>query len=196
MIKDLYNNYISFVEKNKLQPIVDVVYFTILLLGFHYIWKYWESDLGFRLFTEDSIFIPVFDFLTNLVFNTSDIFLSFLLKDHYYIANLTWYFDAGGYVAIIDGCSGLKASIQFVTIILFFPGKWRHKLWFIPTGLIILFISNIIRIVGLSLVVYYYNSYYIFTHDYIFRPFFYGVIFLMWIIWVEKFKTRRTRKIQ
>jgi exosortase family protein XrtF len=186
----------SFIKKNKLAPIIDVIYFAILLLGFHYIWKYWESELEFRFFTDKSIFIPVFEFLTNIVFNTSDIFLSFLVKDHYYIEKLTWHFDNGGYIAIVDGCSGLKASIQFIVIILLFPGPWKHKAWFIPTGLIVLFIANIIRIVGLSLIVYYHNSWYSFTHDFVFRPFFYGVIFLMWIVWVEKFKNRRIRKIQ
>ncbi len=186
----------EFVEKNRLKPMVDVVWFAVLLFGFHFLWKYWENSWDFRLFTDQSIFIPVFDFLTKLVFNVSDYFVSFFLGSHYKIIGHTWHFENGGYVEIVNGCSGLKASFQYIVIILFFSGPFKHKLWYIPMGLILLFIGNIIRITGLTLVVFYYSSYYLFTHNYIFRPFFYGIIFILWVIWVEYFRDGKIKNIR
>jgi len=192
-----YHNKIkTFILKNKIQPLFDVLYFAILLLGFHFLWKYWENSWNFRLFSEESIFIPIFHFLTRLVFNSADFFISFLLKGHFHLIGLSWHFDNGGYIEIVDGCSGLKAFFQFIVIILFSSGPWRHKIWYIPMGLVILFISNIIRIIGLLLVVYYYQTAYAFAHNYFFRPFFYGVIFLLWVIWVEYFKNGKTKNIR
>ena len=193
----MINTTLFFIRKNKIQPIVDVVWFSVLLLGFHFLWRYWEQTYHFRFFTDENIFRPVYDILTFWVFNVSDVVLSVIIgREHYYSNHLTWYFENGGYIAIIDGCSGLKASFQFIVIILFFQGPWKHKIWYIPLGLFILFLSNIVRIVGLSLVVFHYNSYFAFAHDYLFRPFFYGMIFLLWIVWVERFKNRKKHLTQ
>ncbi len=186
----------EFVEKHRLKPVVDVVWFAVLLFGFHFLWKYWENSWDFRLFTDQSIFIPVFDFLTKLVFNTSDFFISHLLKGHYTIYGLSWHFDNGGYVEIIDGCSGLKAFFQFFVIIVLFPGPWKTKRWYIPAGFVVLFVANIFRIVGLSWVVYYFQSAYSFAHNYVFRPFFYGIIFLLWVIWVEYYRDGKIKNIR
>lgn len=196
MIKEYYNKYKILIKKYKLKSIVDVVYFAILLFGFHFIWKFWQNEFDFRFFTDKSIFIPVYKFLTYITFHATDIFLAIILDGHYSIENLTWYFDNGSSITIVDGCSGLKAYMQFTIIILFFPGPIKSKIWFIPTGLIILFITNIIRLIGLDIIVYYFNAYWGLAHDHLQKAFFYGVIFLLWVIWVEKFKNRKIRKIQ
>jgi exosortase/archaeosortase family protein len=76
--------------------------------------------------------------------------------------------------------------IQFVLLFLIFPGPWRKKLWFIPLGLLIVHLTNLFRIAGLSVVTVTVPEYWDFSHDYLFRPFFYVVIFLLWVWWVEK----------
>lgn len=70
----------------------------------------------------------------------------------------------------------------------FFPGPWKHKLWFIPLGLIIIHLVNVFRISGLAYYLKYTppQEYWEFSHDYIYRPFFYVVMFALWIWWVEK----------
>lgn len=179
------------VKKHKLYSLLDVAYFILLLFGFHFVWKYWETELDFRFFSDSSILTPIFNYLTWLLFQTSNFFLEYLLKGSYIIEDKAWYFDNGGYIKIVDGCSGLKASLQFITIILLVRGPFKDKIWFIPAGILILFIANIVRIIGLDLIVYFKSSFYHFTHQYVFRPFFYGVIFVLWVVWIEKFKNRR-----
>ena len=107
------------VKKHKLYSLIDVAYFILLLFGFHFVWRYWETELDFRFFSDSSILTPIFNYLTWLLFQTSNFFLEYLLKGSYIIEDKAWYFDNGGYIKIVDGCSGLKASLQFITIILF-----------------------------------------------------------------------------
>ena len=73
----------------------------------------------------------------------------------------------------------------------FFPGPWKHKAWFIPLGLVVIHLVNIFRISGLSILLIYFPEHWQFTHDYIWRPFFYVVMFLLWVWWVEKFRDRK-----
>jgi len=74
---------------------------------------------------------------------------------------------------------------------LLYPGPWKHKLWFIPVGVFIVHLTNLFRIIGLSVVLINYSDYWKFSHDNLFRPFFYVVIFIMWVIWVEYFYKKK-----
>jgi exosortase/archaeosortase family protein len=48
---------------------------------------------------------------------------------------------------------------------------------------------NILRIVILSVVVLWKPEYWDFIHDWILRPGFYVVIFALWVVWVERFRS-------
>ncbi len=75
-----------------------------------------------------------------------------------------------------------------------FPGPWKHKLWYIPAGLVIIEWTNVVRICGvLMMQIPWPNSFHL-SHDYIFKVFFYFVIFLMWTLWVEKLKDKQKPK--
>lgn len=67
------------------------------------------------------------------------------------------------------------------------------KLWFIPLGVIIVHLTNVIRVVGLAMVMNYWPQHWDFSHDYVFRPLFYVVIFVLWVIWVERLKDKHTK---
>jgi exosortase/archaeosortase family protein len=69
-----------------------------------------------------------------------------------------------------------------------FPGSWKKKLWYIPLGILVLHIVNIFRIVILSVVVVNWPRNWDFIHESIMRPFFYVVIFAMWVLWVERIR--------
>ena len=81
---------------------------------------------------------------------------------------------------------------------LIFPGPWKHKAWYIPAGLVIIEWTNVVRICGVLLMQVWWPNIHIhlfgndintfrLAHDYIFKVFFYLIIFLMWVLWVEKF---------
>lgn len=103
----------------------------------------------------------------------------------------TMYFSNNGYVTVVGSCSGLKQFYQWIFLMILFPGPWKDKLWFIPLGLVVIHLVNILRIVGLSVTVMTIPEYWDFVHLWVFRVFFYVVMFAMWVIWVEKFTHRK-----
>ncbi len=90
-------------------------------------------------------------------------------------------------VLIGSGCSGLELFVIFAGFILLFRGKAKNKLWFLPLGLLLILVLNIIRISALALILYYAPEYMDFNHKYTFVIMVYGAIFLLWLWWVNKF---------
>ena len=88
-------------------------------------------------------------------------------------------------MAVDGSCSGLKQMLQFALLILPLPGPWRHKAWFIPAGILMVHLTNVLRVSGLCWVMLKDPSLFDFFHDYVFRGLFYIVIFAMWLAWTE-----------
>jgi exosortase family protein XrtF len=94
-------------------------------------------------------------------------------------------------VAVYEGCNGVNVFIIFVAFIVSF-GKWqRAMLWFIPLGLVVIYIFNIARIDGLFLITLYKPSWIYFTHKYLFTAFIYLIVFILWLCWVNFFAIRK-----
>lgn len=84
-------------------------------------------------------------------------------------------------------CNGLSLFALFAGFIIAFPGRRTNKLWFIPLGMVVVHVLNIIRLVGLALIVLYRPDSLAFNHKYTFTIFVYGCIFLLWMLWVKYF---------
>ncbi len=94
----------------------------------------------------------------------------------------------GKFVArIVEGCNAVSVMILFIAFVVAFKGKLKHTLLFILMGILIIHILNIIRIALLALALYYYPQYQEFLHGTIFPLVIYGVVFILWVIWVNKF---------
>jgi exosortase family protein XrtF len=103
-------------------------------------------------------------------------------------------FDTGENIRIVWGCSGIKQMFIFAVIMLSSYGSWKHKAWFIPAGLFACLAINIVRIAVLSLISYAYPNQLDLFHSYIFKYAYYGVIFLIWLVWNEKFGYEKRNK--
>lgn len=88
-------------------------------------------------------------------------------------------------------CNGLSLFALFAGFIIIFPGKIKHKLLYIPIGLLAIHLVNIARLVGLALVVVYYPNSLQFNHKYTFTIVVYAFIFALWMIWVKKFASKK-----
>jgi exosortase family protein XrtF len=87
-----------------------------------------------------------------------------------------------------DNCNGFKLFSIFTFFIAAFPTKhWVSKLWFIPLGLLIIHLANVIRIMALVLINDTNPAYLDFNHDYTFTIFVYSVIFGLWYWWLKKY---------
>ena len=88
---------------------------------------------------------------------------------------------------IIEGCNALSVMILFTAFIIAFTGKWKHTILFILSGIVLIHILNVIRIALLSAALFHFPEYEHILHGVIFPLFIYGVVFILWVIWVNKF---------
>jgi exosortase family protein XrtF len=77
--------------------------------------------------------------------------------------------------------------ILFVSFVVAFTGRWKQTLLFILFGLLLIHLLNISRIALLSVALCHYPEQEQLLHAVIFPFIIYGVVFLLWVIWVNKF---------
>ncbi|WP_295337802.1 exosortase family protein XrtF [Flavobacterium sp.] len=94
----------------------------------------------------------------------------------------------GKYVSrIIEGCNAISVMILFVSFVVAFTGRFKQTLLYILFGLFLIHILNISRIAFLSMALYHFPEQEHLLHAVIFPLVIYGVVFLLWVIWVNKF---------
>jgi exosortase/archaeosortase family protein len=185
-IKQLLND-------KRLLPLKNVTLFAILILSFHYFFRWWArgGNAYWPIAGEINI---LYEWLSDLLYVNSKWVLE-------YLSTLPFTFDDAkrefyindGYVGVSHGCSGLKPLLQWIVLMTFFPGTWKKKLWFIPVGLVVVHMVNIFRITSLVAILYFgaTQQQWDFAHDWILRPFFYVVMFAMWVLWVDKITAKK-----
>ncbi len=89
-----------------------------------------------------------------------------------------------------DNCNGFKLFSIFSIFIIAFPGNKLSKLWFVPLGIVVVHLANVVRIIALVLINDLHPNYLDFNHDYTFTIFVYSIIFGLWYIWLNKFSTK------
>lgn len=192
MIREYYRLYLSFARKHKLKPLIDVAIFAIITIVFHYLWWHGLKEflLNFMAFQNTE------SFLAHQVFLAASWIVEYILCYPITTQSNTLFFENTGYVEVVGSCSGLKQFYQWTVLMIIFPGPWLKKLWYIPFGILIIHIVNIFRIVALSIVVVHWPEYWDFIHEWVLRPFFYVVIFAMWVVWVERMIGREEAKLR
>jgi exosortase/archaeosortase family protein len=177
----------KFIKKYNLNALRGVIIFAIITIVIHYSYRFWAMDLDYKPIHNQVM--AAHDALSEIVYRQSSWFDAHVLKIPIITddENRVIHFEGNGFIGISEGCSGLKQILQVFLLFLIYPGPWKHKAWFIPMGIILVHLTNLFRITGLSVVVVNWPAYWQFSHDYMFRPFFYVVIFFLWVWWVEKF---------
>jgi exosortase family protein XrtF len=97
---------------------------------------------------------------------------------------------------IIEGCNALSVIILFISFIVAFSGKIKTTILYIISGSILIHILNVFRIAALCVLMYYYPEQQHFLHGVLFPLFIYGVVFLLWIVWVNKFSNYAKKSVQ
>mgnify|MGYP006175249139 CR=1 FL=1 len=97
---------------------------------------------------------------------------------------------------IIEGCNAISVIIMFAAFIFAFSNGFKRTISFILIGSFIIYGLNIVRIALLTYALYYYPEYEELLHGTVFPLFIYGVVFLLWILWVTKFSGYAKRNIE
>ena len=90
-------------------------------------------------------------------------------------------------VWIGEPCNGIKVFGLFAIFISIFNGKAIHKIWFIPTGIILLHLLNVIRVSALTYIAAVQPNWLNFNHNITFQLMMYSVMFFLWYTWITKF---------
>ncbi len=106
------------------------------------------------------------------------------------------YYNQKPMARIIEGCNALSVIILFISFIVAFSGKIKPTILYISSGSIVIHILNVFRIAALCVLMYYYPEQQHFLHGVLFPLFIYGVVFLLWIVWVNKFSNYAKKPVQ
>jgi exosortase family protein XrtF len=87
-------------------------------------------------------------------------------------------------------CDGAPLIGLYVSFIVAFPGPWRTKCWFVPAGVCLIHLMNILRIMGLAIIVSWNPDWLAFNHDYTFTIAIYGYVFYLWYLWIYRFANK------
>ncbi len=93
----------------------------------------------------------------------------------------------GPAINIIWGCTGVKQLYILLLVILFSRGIWWKRFIYFLMGGLVLLLFNVMRISIITLLIKSYPESFEILHDVLFKYLFYGLIFLLWILWQEKF---------
>lgn len=137
------------------------------------------------------------DFITDLVANQS----SWLINAAGYKAQVIPH-DAkpqmklivdGNYLAnIIEGCNAMSIIVLFIAFVIAFAQKLKKTVLFILGGSLLIYIVNIVRIAILAIALYKYPEHQSILHSVVFPGIIYGMVFLLWMLWIKMIKKSAT----
>ncbi|MEJ8800551.1 exosortase X [Pontibacter sp. H249] len=126
------------------------------------------------------------DWLTSKVVYLSVGFLN-LIGYNAEARNIMIQIDGKDTVYVYHACNGMVLMALFVGFIIAFPGPPLKKLLFIPAGLFVINLLNVIRVAALAVNAHYSNHTLDFNHKYTFTIIVYAAIFGLWMLWVKKY---------
>ena len=101
------------------------------------------------------------------------------------------------YVArIVEGCNAISVIVLFISFVVAFSGKLKTTLFFIFGGSLLIYVLNVLRIAALSALIFYFPKQEPFLHGVLFPLYIYGVVFMLWLIWVRKFSRYASKDIK
>ncbi|MDX1463839.1 MAG: exosortase family protein XrtF [Marinirhabdus sp.] len=130
------------------------------------------------------------DFVTNLVAQQSTV----VLESFGYLAHIEpnpsqpsmQLFVEGRFLArIVEGCNAISVIILFIAFVVAFSETFKKTVLFILAGTALIYAVNILRIAILSISLYHYPKYEHVLHGVVFPGLLYGMVFLLWFVWVR-----------
>lgn len=92
---------------------------------------------------------------------------------------------------VFEGCNGINVMIVFVAFLFAFGGSVKDMTVFLPLGLTIIHLFNLLRISLLFFLALNNYSQFYYYHKYLFTATLYCVVFGLWALWVMRFNENR-----
>jgi len=94
---------------------------------------------------------------------------------------------------VFEGCNGINVIIIFVAFIIAFGGPTRTMIWFLPMGVAVIHLSNLLRLSLLYFTAQHYEQYFYFVHKYFFTAVLYLIIFALWAVWIIRYNVKSSQ---
>jgi exosortase family protein XrtF len=171
-----------------------VVRFILLFLGSYVVLS---SCYAFYLnMSQGGNYYP--DYITHLVANQCSAFIgSFenaVVEPHAAEPSMKLLVNGKFVARIIEGCNSISIIILFTSFVIAFAQKFKKTLLFLLAGAVLIYTVNILRIVFLAYALYHYPEYEKILHSVVFPGIIYGMVFLLWMLWVRTLKESNPQK--
>ena len=173
---------------NKLNPstrflVLFIPLVLIWFISYHIIYGITFNNLEYDILTWFSVtlakqanfFLELLGFETNIEIH-GDMVVSKILKFKY--QHGVW---------IGEPCNGIKIFGVFSIFILCLGSRWIYKLLFIPVGIFILHLLNVIRVASLTYIAGVNPKILDFNHNITFQMIIYSAMLLLWLFFIKKF---------
>ena len=153
--------------------------------------------IGYKMyldFSNGSRFYP--DYFTNLVAKQSESLINTLGYQAKVVAHpdepsMKLLVNSKFVARVVEGCNSISVIILFVSFIIAFAGKFKATFVYVLIGSMLIYIVNLIRIAILSIGLYNYPWRKDILHTVIFPMIIYGMVFVLWMFWVNRFSKNR-----
>ncbi|WP_455027668.1 exosortase family protein XrtF [Mangrovimonas aestuarii] len=136
------------------------------------------------------------DYLTNTVGHQSEILIRVLGYDAQVIPHpdepsLKLMVNSKYVARVVEGCNAMSVIILFISFVVAFASEMKTTFIYALAGSVLLYVVNLLRIAILSVGLYEYPRRSDLLHTVIFPMIIYGMMFLLWMIWVNRFSFLR-----
>lgn len=116
-----------------------------------------------------------------------------LISEQYLLIRETVYHGKDPLFRIVPACNAVNFMGHFLCFVLAFPLPIRSKTLFIPVGLSVIYMLNILRLTGLAFAAQFIPQYFNVIHSWIWPAIIYSIIIALCLFWItitEKFTSR------
>ena len=178
--------FVKVIMKKLFSKYKGVIVFLLLFLG-----SYLVLTVAYVMYlnlSENGSYPP--DFVTNLVSKqASAVVESFGYKaqlvPHPSQPSMRIYVEGMLRGRIVEGCNALSIIILFVSFVIAFAQCFKKTLLFLLAGITIIYAANVVRIAILAVALYEFPEQRHVLHGVVFPGIIYGMVFLLWLIWVR-----------
>lgn len=108
-------------------------------------------------------------------------------EQHHQELSIKIFLDDVYLARVIEGCNAISIIILFIAFIIAFPGPIRKTFIFAVFGSVIIYLVNVLRIAFLTVTLAKFPAQKEILHNLVFPSIIYGLVFLLWVIWVNYF---------
>lgn len=95
---------------------------------------------------------------------------------------------------VVEGCNAFSVIILFIAFVIAFKGTFKKTLLFILIGSVLIYVLNVIRIAVIAIALFHYPEHEHILHGVVFPLLIYGIVFLLWVVWVNKYSIYGQKK--